>query len=67
MLLAKCAFTEQRNDSYVLLSVVTGTRPRVELAGTTECCCSHSNLYEWRAFNFDGRMSYSRLTHQING
>lgn len=30
VLVAKCAFSEQRNDSYVLASVVTGTLPRAE-------------------------------------
>lgn len=31
VLVAKCAFSEQRNDSNVLASVVTGTLPRAEL------------------------------------
>lgn len=51
VLVAKCAFSEQRNDSYVLAAVITGTLPRAELTETTECCsCSFSGFYEWSAF-----------------
>lgn len=31
VLAAKCAFSEQRNDSYVLAAVITGTLPRARL------------------------------------
>lgn len=55
VLVAKCAFSEQRNDSYVLASVVTGTLPRAEQRETTYCCCSYSGLYEWSAFPSGGR------------
>ena len=55
VLVAKCAFSEQRNDSYVLASVVTGTLPRAEQGETTYCCCSYSGLYEWSAFPSGGR------------
>ena len=65
VLVAKCAFSEQRNDSYVLASVVTGTLPRVELTGTTYCCCycccccCCCCLYEWIAFSSDGRSKWA--------
>lgn len=35
VLAAKCALSEQRNDSYVLASAVAGTLPRVELTAIT--------------------------------
>lgn len=59
MLVAKCAFSEQRNDSYVLAAVITGTLPRAELTEKTEwCSCSYSGFHEWSTFfvpgeNFD--------------
>lgn len=31
VLAAKCAFSEQRNDCYVLAAVITGTLPRARL------------------------------------
>jgi len=62
VLVAKCAFSEQRNDSYVLASVVTGTLPRVELTETTHCCFSHSSLYEWSPPLMEESLLLSGLT-----
>lgn len=49
VLVAKCASSEHRNDSYVLASVVAGTLSTLELIDTGYCC-SYFGLYEWSAF-----------------
>lgn len=52
VLVAKCASSEHRNDSYVLASVVAGTLSTLELIDTGYCC-SYFGLYEWSAFASD--------------
>lgn len=52
VLVAKCASSEHRNDSYVLASVVAGTLSTLELIDTGYCC-SYFGLYEWSTFASD--------------
>lgn len=51
VLVAKCAFSERRNDSYVLAAVITGTLSRAEPTERSELCfCSYSGFHEWSFF-----------------
>lgn len=51
VLVAKCAFSERRNDSYVLAAVITGTLSRAEPTEKSELCfCSSSGFHEWSFF-----------------
>lgn len=76
MLVAKCAFSEWRNDSYVLAAVITGTLPRAELTEKSEqCFCSYSGFHEWSIFfvfflqsqgeNFDNRQELKGKIYDI--
>lgn len=67
MLVAKCAFSERRNDSNVLAAVITGTLPRAELTEKSEqCFCSYSGFHEWSIFIFFYRVRERILTTDRN-
>lgn len=61
VLVAKCAFSEQRNDSYVLASVVTGTLPRVELTGKPTAAAATPAFMNGVPFPLMGRTDCSSV------